>query len=219
MEVQPEELGFRQPFTTVVKQSLTVHNKSDSPIAFKVKTTAPKQYCVRPNSGRLAAHSSTEVSIMLQPMPDPPADFKCKDKFLVQAIRVSADLLAEGPESEKVAEAWANADKQNKIEPGTIMEQKIKCTFFEGSPISPKESPSVYQSEETPQATINRLNAQINEYKAEIERLNALRQRKGEPAVAQTPRLMKTHQSQAGLPMHVVLGIAIIAFLIGAIFY
>ena len=49
------------PFTQLVKEVLTVSNPSPEPVAFKVKTTAPKQYCVRPNSGRIEANQSVSV--------------------------------------------------------------------------------------------------------------------------------------------------------------
>jgi hypothetical protein len=60
----PNELSFKRPFTTgVVTQSLIVGNDSAHPIAFKVKTTAPKQYCVRPNSGLFYHPSTPSIAI------------------------------------------------------------------------------------------------------------------------------------------------------------
>lgn len=69
------------PLTQVVKRSLTITNQNSLPVAFKVKTTAPKVtltaivvwvyfswvhwvqlYCVRPNSGRVEPGESVEVS-------------------------------------------------------------------------------------------------------------------------------------------------------------
>jgi hypothetical protein len=44
-----------------VKRSLQVSNPNSQPVAFKVKTTAPKQYCVRPNSGRIEPGEKVEV--------------------------------------------------------------------------------------------------------------------------------------------------------------
>lgn len=41
---------------------MLLKNPTDQTILFKIKTTAPKRYCVRPNSGVLEAHSSLEVS-------------------------------------------------------------------------------------------------------------------------------------------------------------
>lgn len=49
------------PLTRLVTQALHIHNPHPHPVAFKVKTTAPKQYCVRPNSGRVEPGESVEV--------------------------------------------------------------------------------------------------------------------------------------------------------------
>lgn len=49
------------PFTRVVKESIHVKNPGTEPVIFKVKTTAPKQYCVRPNAGRIEPNSEIEV--------------------------------------------------------------------------------------------------------------------------------------------------------------
>uniref|UniRef100_U9URR0 MSP domain-containing protein n=1 Tax=Rhizophagus irregularis (strain DAOM 181602 / DAOM 197198 / MUCL 43194) TaxID=747089 RepID=U9URR0_RHIID len=57
----PSQLAFHRPFTQLVKEVLVVRNPNPEPVAFKVKTTAPKQYCVRPNSGRIEANGSVDV--------------------------------------------------------------------------------------------------------------------------------------------------------------
>ena len=62
--------------------ALTLRNPSpDTVVAFKVKTTAPRQYCVRPNSGNVRAGDQVTVQVQLQPLKEePPVGFKCKDK-------------------------------------------------------------------------------------------------------------------------------------------
>lgn len=50
------------PFSQAVTSHMLLKNPTDQTILFKIKTTAPKRYCVRPNSGVLEAHSSLEVS-------------------------------------------------------------------------------------------------------------------------------------------------------------
>ena len=52
------------PFSSVVTTSLTLKNPTNEKIGFKVKTTAPKQYCVRPNSGIIPPHGEQIVSGM-----------------------------------------------------------------------------------------------------------------------------------------------------------
>lgn len=50
------------PFDHVVTSILKVSNPTtDRRICFKVKTTAPKRYCVRPNSGVIEPRQSVEV--------------------------------------------------------------------------------------------------------------------------------------------------------------
>ncbi|WXC57862.1 hypothetical protein SNK03_003761 [Fusarium graminearum] len=92
VDIEPFELSFKRPFTTEVSQILTLKNPNHTPVAFKVKTTAPKQYCVRPNAGRIEAGQSFDVSVLLQAMKaDPAPDARCRDKFLVQSTAITAD--------------------------------------------------------------------------------------------------------------------------------
>ncbi|KAI3396917.1 hypothetical protein diail_11530 [Diaporthe ilicicola] len=120
VEIDPQELGFRRPFTVEVSQLLKLKNPNKSPVAFKVKTTAPKQYCVRPNSGRIEPGHEVEVTVLLQAMKqDPPADTKCRDKFLVQSVPISGDL-----EFSNVQTIWESIEKSQ------VQEKKIRVTFL-----------------------------------------------------------------------------------------
>ncbi|KAJ3108838.1 phosphatidylinositol-binding protein scs2 [Phlyctochytrium planicorne] len=203
------DLEFRRPFNNVVRQTLTVTNSHPTePLAFKVKTTAPKQYCVRPNSGRIPPQSSTEVQVLLQAMKeDPPLDFKCKDKFLVQAIKI------QNSDGDDLQELWSRAENLKKVDPEAakelICEKKLRCVFLPAgadvgsaaevaapspsvTPADPRQARSVNgaASKEGPsqdadrelrdaKETIKRLTAACEGYKSEIERLNLLRQRRG----------------------------------------
>lgn len=103
---------------------LTISNTNDRPVAFKVKTTAPKLYCVRPNSGRIEPGEQTEVAVMLQPMKDePPLNFKCKDKFLIQSIAIT-------PEKEQLplADLWSVPDGGS--EDARVHQQKLRVTYL-----------------------------------------------------------------------------------------
>ncbi|KAG9306441.1 hypothetical protein G9A89_003551 [Geosiphon pyriformis] len=124
----PNQLSFTRPFTQTVKECLTVSNPNHEPVAFKVKTTAPKQYCVRPNSGRIEAGQSVTVQVVLQPMKeDPPLDYKCKDKFLVQSVAITPDR-----ETLTLPELWAITERQSKE---LIKENKIRCIYL--PPLAP----------------------------------------------------------------------------------
>lgn len=133
VELSPPELGFKRPFTTEVSQSLRLRNPNAEPVAFKVKTTAPKQYCVRPNSGRIEPGTEVEVQVLLQAMrEDPPPDARCRDKFLVQSVAMTGEN-----ELGNVASVWSHIEQTAKQ---TIQEKKIRVVFL---PADGDASPAV----------------------------------------------------------------------------
>ncbi|KAF8938264.1 PapD-like protein [Dissophora ornata] len=124
IELEPSsQLGFRRPLTEPIKESLIIRNPTQLPIAFKVKTTAPKQYCVRPNSGRVEPGQELEVQVQMQAMKeDPPVDFKCKDKFLVQSVAITAER-----EQLSAQDLWPTIEREARDQ---IREKKIRCVFL-----------------------------------------------------------------------------------------
>ncbi|KAM8755072.1 vesicle-associated membrane protein-associated protein B/C-like isoform 2-T2 [Acanthopagrus schlegelii] len=109
------ELKFRGPFTDVVTATLKLTNPTDRNVCFKVKTTAPRRYCVRPNSGIIDAGASVNVSVMLQPFDYDPNE-KSKHKFMVQSMLAPYDMTdMEG--------VWKEA------KPEELMDSKLRCAF------------------------------------------------------------------------------------------
>ncbi|KAJ7612419.1 PapD-like protein [Mycena rosella] len=136
-------LGFNRPLTTVVKRSLTITNQHQTlPIGFKVKTTAPKLYTVRPNSGRIEPGQSLEVLVMLQPLKDePPLNAKCKDKFLVQTA-----LITPGKEAVPVQDLLASTDTS---EEGKVHQQKLRVVYL------PAEGQTLVEEDEEGQTNMS----------------------------------------------------------------
>ena len=56
------ELTFVGPFTTAVSATMTLKNPSDRKVCFKIKTTAPKRYCVKPNSGVIDPRETVQIA-------------------------------------------------------------------------------------------------------------------------------------------------------------
>ncbi|XP_041837324.1 vesicle-associated membrane protein-associated protein B-like isoform X5 [Melanotaenia boesemani] len=109
------ELKFRGPFSDVVTTNLKLSNPTDRNVCFKVKTTAPRRYCVRPNSGIIDAGTSINVSVMLQPFDYDPNE-KSKHKFMVQSMIAPPDMTdMEG--------VWKEA------KPDELMDSKLRCVF------------------------------------------------------------------------------------------
>ncbi|KAM2726335.1 hypothetical protein EV2_038786 [Malus domestica] len=88
ISVLPDELKF---LFELEKQSfcdLKVVNNTEHHVAFKVKTTSPKKYFVRPNTGVIQAWDSCVIRVTLQAQREYPPDMQCKDKFLLQSTTV-----------------------------------------------------------------------------------------------------------------------------------
>ncbi|KAM9223079.1 vesicle-associated membrane protein-associated protein A isoform 1-T1 [Leptosomus discolor] len=111
----PTDLKFKGPFTDVVTTNLKLRNPSDRKVCFKVKTTAPRRYCVRPNSGIIDPGSSVIVSVMLQPFDYDPNE-KSKHKFMVQTTYAP-------PNISDMEAVWKEA------KPDELMDSKLRCVF------------------------------------------------------------------------------------------
>ncbi|GLA10691.1 phosphatidylinositol-binding protein scs2 [Aspergillus niger] len=146
--LEPPELGFKRPFDREVCQILHLKNDNAEPVVFKVKTTAPKHYCVRPNSGRIDPGKNVDVQVLLQAMKEEPADdAKCKDKFLVQTVAVTRDM--------EFANVTSIFEKSSKA---SLQERKIRVNWLPADDSSaaeqvtetngtmPEEEPPAYTS-------------------------------------------------------------------------
>ena len=50
------------PFHQAVSSVMTLTNPSDRKVCFKIKTTAPKRYCVKPNSGVIDPKQTVQIA-------------------------------------------------------------------------------------------------------------------------------------------------------------
>ncbi|XP_063944865.1 vesicle-associated protein 2-1 [Daucus carota subsp. sativus] len=87
--INPDELKFQFELEKQVCCDLKVANTTDQHVAFKVKTTSPKKYFVRPNTGVIQPWDSCVIRVTLQAQKEYPPDMQCKDKFLLQSTKVS----------------------------------------------------------------------------------------------------------------------------------
>ena len=57
--VNPEKKAGK---LAICNNTITLQNPYDVDVCFKIKTTAPKRYQVKPNAKRIAAHSSLSIT-------------------------------------------------------------------------------------------------------------------------------------------------------------
>ncbi|XP_058222561.1 vesicle-associated protein 1-2-like isoform X2 [Rhododendron vialii] len=125
LEIHPRELKFIFELKKQSTCSVRLVNKSNSHVAFKVKTTSPKKYCVRPNTGVIVPKSSCDFTVTMQAQKSAPPDMVCKDKFLVQST-----VVPEGTTDEDINASMVSNDG------GYIEEDKLTVIL-----VSPPSSP------------------------------------------------------------------------------
>ncbi|KAK4748511.1 hypothetical protein SAY87_015097 [Trapa incisa] len=104
VSVNPEELKF---IFELEKQSfcdLKVVNNTEHHVAFKVKTTSPKKYFVRPNTNVIQPWDACFIRVTLQAQHEYPPGMQCKDKFLLQSTKVppNSDIDDLSPDANQV---------------------------------------------------------------------------------------------------------------------
>ncbi|EDO19576.1 hypothetical protein Kpol_1018p109 [Vanderwaltozyma polyspora DSM 70294] len=125
VEITPDVLEFKSPFTVQSTEYASITNNSNETIAFKVKTTAPKFYCVRPNAAVVAPGETVQIQVILLGLAEEPvADFKCRDKFLVITLPSPYDLG-----DKTVAEAWPALEGEFKQQ-AVSKKMKVKYTII-----------------------------------------------------------------------------------------
>ncbi|XWS45900.1 hypothetical protein CRYUN_Cryun14cG0018900 [Craigia yunnanensis] len=124
--IHPTELKF--PFELRKQSSCSVQlaNKTEKYIAFKVKTTNPKKYCVRPSSGIVLPGSTCNVTVTMQAQKEAPPE-QCKDKFLIQSV-----VAPDGVTFKDITPEMFNR------EGGQVVEEfKLRVIYIPANPPSP----------------------------------------------------------------------------------
>eukprot|EP00871_Galdieria_phlegrea_P005346 jgi/Galph1/5812/GphlegSOOS_G4441.1 len=118
LQVFPTDLEFRLELSKPLVQTLKLKNIAEEPLAFKVKTTNPKRYFVKPNAAMLPVGKEIQVSIVLQPLQELPVDlYTCRDKFLLQAVKLGKDTNVD------IQELWKNVTADQ------LYQQKFRVIF------------------------------------------------------------------------------------------
>ena len=209
MSVQPEtELLFQLTSPpSNVKQSITVTNSHpDASIAFKVKTTAPRLYSVKPSSGKLDPGAQCQVQILLQFKDEIKADVR-KDKFLIQSIKIPPTVLKLEGEAlqSRIQELWTQAEQISKsvADGGSdiIAQKKLRCLISpplgdnEPSPEPTKRQSTTVHDFKDPDTPFPKTGHVINLVTETIQEEAAIQRSEMEALLLQAQEKLKTVQA------------------------
>ncbi|OIT07254.1 PREDICTED: vesicle-associated protein 1-2 [Nicotiana attenuata] len=150
LQIEPIELQFPFELKKQISCSLQLTNKSDNYVAFKVKTTNPKKYCVRPNTGIVMPHSTCDVTVTMQAQKEAPPDMQCKDKFLLQSV-----VAGPGTTPTDITPEMFNKESGNHVD-----ECKLRVAYVPPQPPSPVREGSEEGS--SPRASISENGAEFH---------------------------------------------------------
>eukprot|EP00035_Acanthoeca_spectabilis_P020714 m.434298 g.434298 ORF g.434298 m.434298 type:complete len:236 (+) comp17690_c0_seq1:136-843(+) len=121
---------------TVAVELKIANNSSTDRVLFKIKTTKPQNYHVKPNSGIIPAGGAVTIQVaLLEAAVNQPSDSKAKeDKFLVQTVLESdckeplPKVIETKEEATIVKERWTVVEAQGKNAP--ITKNKLTCRLL-----------------------------------------------------------------------------------------
>ncbi|KAM0002264.1 putative major sperm protein (MSP) [Helianthus debilis subsp. tardiflorus] len=210
------DLKFHFELNKQINSSLKLTNNSDDHVGYKVKTTNPKKYCVRPNTGVVLPRSTCEIIVTMQAQKEAPPDMQCRDKFLLQSV-----IAKEGATPKDITPEMFTKDSGNKVE-----ECKLKVVYL---PPIPSTSSIVQGAEEvfTPKGSGgSRMHVDSLDKSSEVRSLISKLTDEKNAAIEQSNRIRQelellrrgSNKSQGGgAPLMFVIIIGLIGLILGYI--
>ncbi|KAI8110611.1 hypothetical protein M9435_002285 [Picochlorum sp. BPE23] len=189
VSVEPEELVFKFELRRQIPVGLTMQNLTNKRVAFKVKTTNPKKYSVRPSHGFMDGRSVQEITVTMNSQREPPVSYQnCRDKFLIQSAVVGADVKS------VTSELFDEAAKKNDVQ-----QTKLRVQL-----VPPAQPPSPVPEETTPSVTFG----------ADTKSVDDVVQTRT-PVMAVASHTQPMQVSSQGFTLLNIILVALLAFLLG----
>lgn len=188
------------------QQTLKLTNKHSGCVAFKVKSTAPKSYLVRPSSGTLKPHEHLEVKFTLRKGADGQA---ASHQLLVQAVATSSDGRLSKEEWNQLAEAGKDKIQEQQLNVEQEDGQAAPATSS-NSQWSAPAAPHVPTSHPPPQDLTKAKYDHLVKYVLDIEAVF----RQLEADIAKQTRKKKEPVATGGVTAVQLLLVALISFML-----
>ena len=238
LSISPEHYLSFEHSTTESSTTITLTNPHDTNILFKIRTTAPKSYTVKPAHGEITPKSKLEITIDFHP------PSSSKDKFLVMSTRSKqwddtathehkmrvkfADLELNEKQDDKSVNTSSVASPQvpniiqtppsdknlNKLNAGsTAVNKPTTAASRPISTVSSAPQANTASTEDKSNLATNLvldLQLKMEEYKNQIALIS------GSKSPASPSQKSYKQVDQKGIPMSMVLVLMVLAFLVGS---
>lgn len=124
VDISLPSLYFPEPHDRAITNEITLTNISHATVAFKIKTTQPKRYTVKPRAGFITLGQTQEVKVTMHPLAE--GDHLDRDKFLVESA-----IISESEQKEPKDTLWKQleAAKEHRV-----AGNKLTCRFSGPTP-------------------------------------------------------------------------------------
>jgi vesicle-associated membrane protein-associated protein B len=126
IEVNPNDLVLFDDVTKKASSTfVTLRNITSRRVAFKIKTTSPKEYIVKPNSGIINANDSKKIEFTMHATDFVPSSKNSQDKFMIMAVALDDNF-----EVSKVSDIWKETSQD-------VLQQLKLTAGFKGMHLPP----------------------------------------------------------------------------------
>ncbi|KAK1430540.1 hypothetical protein QVD17_13354 [Tagetes erecta] len=214
--IDPLELKFTFELNKQISSSLQLTNKTDNHIGYKVKTTNPKKYCVRPNTGVVLPRSTCEIIVTMQAQKEAPIDMQCRDKFLLQSV-----IASPGATPKDITPEMFTKDSGN-----TVEECKLRVVYVAPTPSTSTIGRGTEEVVSSNALGGSRTNVDSNDKSSEVRSLIAKLTEEKNAAIEQSNRIRqeldllrrRSNKSQGGgVPLMFVIVVGLIGLILGYI--
>ncbi|XP_063244503.1 motile sperm domain-containing protein 2-like isoform X2 [Bacillus rossius redtenbacheri] len=112
--VPPDVINFANQGAELTG-TISLTNTAETIISYKIKTTSPEKFRVRPSTGTLAPGRSVSINVVLQPGYQLPA--LSRDKFLIMSLPVESQDMT----PQEVTDLWKTNGK-------TLEQHRLRCS-------------------------------------------------------------------------------------------
>ncbi|KAL6565891.1 Vesicle-associated protein 1-2 [Orobanche hederae] len=227
LQIEPLELQFPFELKKQISCSVQLTNKSNNYVAFKVKTTNPKKYCVRPNTGVVQPHSFCDVIVTMQAQKEAPPDMQCRDKFLLQSVVVNPGVTAKDITPEMFNKESGNQVDECKLRVFYVRPPQPPSPVREGSEEGSSPRASVSDNgtvNQTPDInTMSKAFVEPQESSSEVKALISKLTEEKYSAIQQNNKLQQelellrcqSNKNHRGIPFMYVIIVGLIGILLG----
>ncbi|KAL4463959.1 hypothetical protein ABPG74_005896 [Tetrahymena malaccensis] len=123
LDINVTEVQFQFVENQQLSSKITLKNKAQLPVYFKIKTTGQQYFTVKPYRGLLEPSKGVDIDITIKPISYHEAEIVSDQKFLISGMEIE-NKTSDDKEYDTM---WKNAEK---ADPSPVESQRLKVALY-----------------------------------------------------------------------------------------